>query len=377
MTVFKTCLTLAWRLKSFALIFFGIFFVMSIANTSQSIRQNDAFQEVPLEIAVHSPQNSPLSESFIDYLAQMHTVRRVNETEDQLRERVYIGEVDVAIMLPQDLEQAVQEKRQAVQLIVNPTSPYGAFLETKINYYFIFAQALAEQSELDVAQLNAVMAKRSQVSLMETTHAKQYDYTAVWAQFYFSFAQYVLVSVFIGIFGLLFADFEKTGNKQRILLGAKSLVALARQKFCAGLVVASLIFGVLVLGSVALQPQLLQTANFYYHIVVLIGMIFATLALAYLCIAIASDNKWVYSTLSTVLGVGLSFISGIFVPIDFVHPIAVQIAKIFPVYYAVQANSAIMRQQPYWHYVAILLLFALAYSILTLLIQHYRKNAKP
>ena len=96
-------------------------------------------------------------------------------------------------------------------------------------------------------------------------------------------------------------------------------------------------------------------------------------ALAFLCSVIIGDNTYGYSAASTVVGMGVSFISGIFVPLELLNPVAISIAKFFPVYYVITATeNPSLEFSSYAMNLGMVLLFGILYAALAFSIQHIR-----
>ena len=105
----------------------------------------------------------------------------------------------------------------------------------------------------------------------------------------------------------------------------------------------------------------------------MISMALTAYALAFLCSVIIGDNRHGYSAASTVIGMGLSFISGIFVPLSLLNPVAISIAKFFPVYYVISAaENPSTDFSSYAFNLGMVLLFGILYVALAFSIQQIR-----
>lgn len=97
--------------------------------------------------------------------------------------------------------------------------------------------------------------------------------------------------------------------------------------------------------------------------------------MVYLIINI-STNKYAITAIANVLSLGLSFISGVFVPQDYLSDKVLNIAKFSPVYYFVRINNQdIISFADMGFDLAIQLLFALAFLLLGLYLSKIKQKA--
>ena len=373
MTVFKYFLRIAWRYRSIVLVYGVIFFAMAALNGGSMRESNQSFRNTELTIAVSVPTSTPLAEGFIEYLSANNKVERVDWTEAAMREQVFIGNIDAAIVLPDDVEMMVENGQPQVKTFVTTQNMGAQLLSSTVNQYFIFANAMLKSNgEVDIARLNNVL--MSEAEVLNVGQSEGMNSVTQWGSFYFKFLGFILISIFIALLGILLSGFEEKNVALRQKLGALSLAKISREKFMGSALVAGIISFVLILPALVLQPTLWQYASFYEHIGVMLVTGISVLALAYLCATVAGSNQIVYSGLSTVLGVGLSFISGVYVPIEVLNASVVAVAKLFPLYYATVAHDAIFAKEPYLHNIGILALFAITYFILAMTVSRLKQS---
>lgn len=368
MTVFKYFLKIAWQYKMNIVVYTVIFFVLSILMTSQMI-QETTFGSTKINIIVTLPkESSVLTDHLIEYLDNTHNITISTDSKEELKEKVYTGMFDAAIIMEEPLETILDEEQNLLNVITNAQSSVSSLLEVELNQYFLFAKTQYQATnKVNIEMLDKIMNTHSQVTVISNSENNSKDlWLNNWSTFYFKFLSYVLVSIFISFFGILIANFEEDGVKTRIQLGAISLVKVNLLKLLGSAVVTIIIGIIFIAGAILMQPNLINNQNFYHHLLIMSISMLTILSLTYLCVIIAKSNKNVLPGLSLTIGLGLSFISGVFVPLEIINENVLKIAKLFPVYYITKAHEAILINQNYAQYVIILLSFAIFYFILAL-----------
>lgn len=363
MTVFKYFLRIVWRYKWLIFIQLAIFMFFTFVSTRQLPQADSTFSDIPLTLSVVAPEADPLAEDFIAYLSEKNNVTLVDSAETVLREQVYTDAIDGAIILPKDIEQTATAQLSDIQVITSDKSVGAAMLRMDINRYFTFANALIKANNFDTERLRELLNKRANTQILSPNGETPANYTIIWGKYYFNMLGYMLIMLFISLMGVVMADFEGKGVATRQRISALSLLHINRQKFLGGAVVTVILFSLFIALALCIQPTLLQFSEFYHYVAIATVSTLTILSLTYLCVVLAEDKKIVYSSLSTVLGLGLAFTSGVFVPIEFLDSNVQQFAKLFPVYYLVQANEAVLQHESYLQPLMILALFMVTYFV--------------
>ena len=376
MTVFKYLMTSIWRMKWIILIYALVFFVLSAITPSGNSQNNGEFSNSSLDLILLRQEKSKLGDAFQEYLQETHDVEVSNQPIDTLRERIFIGEIDAIILLPKDLEEKVLTKSSSVQVITNNSSSSN-LVYSITNGYFTFAKAVLSDKNASLDTLNHAMSKEAKVTILPTNESANQNAATNWANFYFNFVTYVLIAIFIGLFGLLLSNFQETRVLQRQLVSSTSLVSINKAKLMACGVIAFIIASFFIAGVLVFKPELLSQPIFLKYTLVTYAFACSALSIAFLSSVIIGNNRFLYSGLSTVLGLGLSFTSGVFVPIQYLSEPVLNFARLFPVYYVVKSNQSMSSNlASYLPTVGILLLFALFYFVIAMAISRVKSGNK-
>ena len=376
MAVFKYLMTSIWRMKWHIFTYALIFFILSAVNQGLDPQERGDFSNTRLDLILVRQEDSKLGDAFQDYLEENHDVELSNKPVEELRERIFIGEMDGIIVLPENLEEGILKKTSPVQIItINTNSSNLVYSMT--NGYFTFANAVLTAGQTDYEALNQTFSKEAKVTILQDKNADNQNEASSWASFYFNFVTYVLIAVFIGLFGLLLSNFQETKILQRQLISSTSLVSINKSKLMACGFVAFFITTLFILGALAFRPSLVTQPIFLKYVLVSLSFAAAALSMAFLASVIIGNNRFLYSGLSTVLGLGLSFTSGVFVPLEVLSDPVLNFAKLFPVYYVVKSNQTMDSDlASYLPTIGILLLFALFYFVIAMAISRVKSGNK-
>lgn len=376
MTVFKYLMTSIWRMKWHIFTYALIFFILSAVNQGLDPQERGDFSNTRLDLILVRQEDSKLGDAFQDYLEENHDVELSSKPVEELRERIFIGEMDGIIVLPENLEEGILKKTSPVQIItINTNSSNLVYSMT--NGYFTFANAVLTAGQTDFEALNQTFSKEAKVTILQDKNADNQNEASSWASFYFNFMTYALIAIFIGLFGLLLSNFQETKVLQRQLISSTSLVSINKSKLMACGFVAFSITALFILGALAFRPSLVTQPIFLKYALVSLAFAAAALSMAFLASVIIGNNRFLYSGLSTVLGLGLSFTSGVFVPLEVLSDPVLNFAKLFPVYYVVKSNQTMDSSlASYLPTISILLLFALFYFVIAMAISRVKSGNK-
>ena len=373
MIVYKYFLKLAYRLKSYAIIFLVIFMAMGL---SQVIGNNEVtgFKDTQYKVLIRdeSDGSSEIVNALIASLQKDHKVTLTTISDNSMKEAVYANDVDGALWIPSDVDTRINNG-EAVKMEIG-NSLNGNILREYVNSYIRYAVVLKNQGNFNVENMNKILSEQATVSVISKDNTlKGDDYYVKFGEIYFAYTPFVYISVFIFLLGLIFAKLETDEVAKRIVIGMKSVNQVMIEKFLGGLTVVGIIVGINLLFVAIVAPSFYVSAGAPKALMLTFASALTAYALAFLCSVIIGDNTYGYSAASTVVGMGLSFISGIFVPLELLNPVAISIAKFFPVYYVITAaKNSSLEFSSYAMNLGMILLFGILYLSLAFSIQHLR-----
>ena len=367
MTVFNYFLRCVWRMKASVLMYVAIFLAISVVIELGNRRQaNTTFEEVPVTIAVVGAPEDEWAQAFVSYLQRNNHVTMVTYSEEELREQLFIGSYDAGIVLSPQFKERLLAGQPAVRFVADEQIASG-LLEVRVNAFLIFANAALQEGHWTPEQFLNVMAQKATVALHLDSGEIQASPLVIWASRFFSALVYVLICIFIMIFGLLLSAFQRKEVLQRQNVSPLSSWQRQISLFAGVVLVAFLIASLMIASSLLFKPALLQESVFVKHLIVTYAFSLSITAAAFLFANIIGPRSTAYNTLANGLGLGLSFLSGVFIPMEYLPESMLSIMRFFPAYHVAKANATLSAEwATYQTEVGILLLFAALYFVLAL-----------
>jgi len=155
----------------------------------------------------------------------------------------------------------------------------------------------------------------------------------------------------------------------------------SNQLFLGHLVLTLTIWAIFVIVSIIIYKDLMFTMNALLLVINSLCFALSVTSLAYLIGGLIKKQN-VISGIQNVVSIGLSFISGCFVPAEWLAPSIVNFAKIFPSYWFIQGNYDIVKLskfdfetlKPIILNYAIILAFGILYFIISNILSRKKAN---
>ncbi|MCK9445228.1 MAG: ABC transporter permease [Tissierellaceae bacterium] len=337
MTVYKYFIKVALKNKGFILSYIIIFFILSIINGSTNVQRESSFIESRPDIGIIDYSETQLSKGLAEYLGKKNNIVPMVDDEIYIKEQVFLQLVDAVVIIPNDLESKVINRKSEL-LIYNDYRNISSYkVENQINKYLAFAVASYENGEFDIERVGSALEKSVHVDLMVTENGIN-ERVNNWFKFYFNFTSYIILALYISVIGFVMIEFNEVQVENRRKISSIRFLDFNRQMYLGQLSMAAFISAIFILGSIVLKGKYIGEVNFAKYAINLTVFSIAALCLVFLVNNI-TNNRFVISAISTVLSLGLSFISGVMVPQEFLGEKVLSIAKFFPIYYFVKINE--------------------------------------
>lgn len=340
MTVYKYFIKSALKHKWIIIAYTAIFFMLSVINTPSSTGEGEpkqfTFKERELTLAVVDMSNSELSESLIDYLDSNNTISREETDREKLKELLFLQVIDAAIIIPEDFEESVIEKRESIELIRDERRTASIHASNEINKFLSFANASYSEGNFDLEKVETILKEEIKVEVLGD-YKSNYGINE-WLKSYFNFTGYIIIAIYVIVIGLVMLDFNDKDIQDRMKVSSKKFLKLNSEIYLGQITLAVLITSMFILGAVVLKGGAIYKGQFSKYIVNISIFSFSILGFTFL-INNLTRNRFVINAIGTVVSLGTSLISGIMVSQDFLGENVLKIARFFPTYYFVRANE--------------------------------------
>lgn len=344
MQAFKLNLRIIWKslptLAIYLIVFVGISIMVANATASEPVVP-DLFEPTKLDAAWFSDEDTALTRGLRQELEKTVVFHDLADDQAQLADALYWQDLQYIVRIPAGFTAAVLAGEDVT---IGRTA--------QADSYFSVYTDMAVESYLDTARLYVkhggelsaeMLAERVASDMAQTVDISFYGKTTaptVYAQYFYNFMAYSILAILIFGMGSLMVTYKDPELKRR---NAASPLPLRSQAL--GFVLANLLFGLgtwlaFVVASVLLDWENAGTVQTRWFIVNSLVFCFAASALSYMIGSIIKKAN-VIDAVSNVVSLGTAFISGVFVPQEFLASSVLVLARFTPVYWYVQANNRI------------------------------------
>ncbi len=371
MTVLKTYMKLLVK-NSFAVLpFFVIFMVLSVLiGQGFSGDTTQVFQATTMDVVISSSSGNAQADDFAAWLeSQGHDVTRKVLTEKEAREDIFLERIQAAYLFADD-----EADRPLV--LADQKSGAGYYAVQMAESFFRFRDAYRlEDGTTDRASLFATLSQemKVEIDIPEDADGSESGVDSVVNSL--SGAGYVLLAVSLGVLPLINEAFTRPGVFERSITAPYRISKRVFELYLgSGLVVfvsAATLFA-LSLFTIYRQASAGQ-----------IGRVAVNFLVYALCVLAISNvlsnltrNRAAIGAISNVFSLGLSFISGAFIPQELVSESVLNVSKAFPMYYFIRANRNSLAWDDMIPDVLTQLVFFAVYVVIAIVLQRLAGRAR-
>lgn len=365
----KTYLKMLWANKLQIIIFMSIFLVISIMNMMLQ-KKNEVtgeFEKIKTKvILMDETKKDERSRQLRDYLEKEYKIVKEASSIKEIKDALFISFASAGLVLKED---------GTVDMYTRADSFVGAQnINEFLNMLAITEKYVPNMSEKLTTE---TMSYETEVRVLNRETMNKDALSLI--KFYFNYLGYALVACFISIVYTGAYRFQQKSINERIRVSPVSLAGFSKNLYVGSAIA---MFGIwllfLIVGMIFGRKTLFSEKGFWLMLTSFV-FVFPVAAIAYLC-AWLSTSRNVNTILVNVVSLLLSFISGIFVPAQYLPKSMLRIASLFPTYWFQHTNEIIYQSVDISHDLTtifqnygIQFLITLAFLILTIFVSRIRK----
>ena len=363
MNIFKNYFKIVRNHKFSVLLYTIIFLSISIFFLNSNSSNTDAdYSEVKNNIYIEDRSNSQISKALVDYIGKREKIVSDLDKEN-LDDELFYRTIDAIITIPVNFENTKEIVYKS-----SPQSMYSFLVKQRVNEYIDKLDKYSKNGySLDEAIKYANIDLDKTIKVEKINDIKQASGDESNSRFYFNFVSYPLLSQILIVVTLVMSSYykETVSKKQRI-----SPVSEKRTNLI--LTLGHLVFGI-IFWILYLIICVVLVKDFEFNQVFLLAALnsfvfmISAVTLSMLVGKLFQDSNSL-SVVINVLVLGSSFLSGVFVPMEFLGESTLKLARIFPNYYYILNNSLIdqgKKLSELMPNILILLGFSLVFVVLT------------
>ncbi|MFY9285042.1 MAG: ABC transporter permease [Tissierellaceae bacterium] len=367
MTVYKYFFKITWNNKFAILLYFALFLVTVILNSSSMGDTETDFSDIRLSVGIIDNENSKLSNGLIDYIKSRNDIVDTKEDEVYIKEQIFMESAHGVLIIPEGFDEDTLGKKESVIVYTDDRRPESMQLENQINKYLSFANIAYQGDEYMLDDVEEALTETVQVNFIDKQGESNKN-AIKWANFYFNFTGYAIVAIYIMAIGLVMSEINNKKVALRRRISSKRFLNYNIEILLGQLSIAVATVAVFIIGFIVWKGDLIGLIDFEKYIVNIVVFSTSILSLTFL-VTNLTNNRYAIMALATVLSLGTSFISGVMVPQEYLGEKVLNIAKFFPVYHFVKANNTnISSYGEIRNELLIMILFAVAFLLLGLIV---------
>jgi len=338
MTVFRGFLKIVKRNAPISVLYLVIFLAISVIAQMQSAKETTSmFEQTELTVGIIDEDHSEISEGLTKYLNIFHTIKDLPNDKSKLQDIMFYRDVDYIVTIPEGFDPETMVLN--VTQIPGTTSAY--YVDGQINDFLNGYTVLVKSgySPGEAAQLLIDSAETpANVEVLESE-----DKRSEWEgyAYLFQYMPYVIISITAYTLGTVMIDFYRPILRRRTRVSPISSMRMNGEYFLGyGL------FGIVVWAVFSALPfvmygsKLLNDSNVGYYLLNNLMIVLVSLAATSL-IGLLLRKLELLSAIVNVLALGMSFLCGVFIPLELLDKNVRIFSKFLPVYWFEEANAAI------------------------------------
>ena len=338
MIVFKNYFNIVKRHLGIIIMFSAISIGVSVINTSYTSTED--YVSVEPKIAVINYDESSLSNNFVDYITERAEIVEVEDNEKAIQDSLYLNKVDSILIIPDNFGANLLMGNEPNVKIKKSTQNVSEYTELLVNRYFKIAENYSKVGMTENEIINNIEKDIQNEIEVKVSSENQSDMEKL--AVYYSFENYAFLSIFTFIIGTIMCIFNKETIRKRNNVSKLNPKSISNQLFLGHMTLTLSIWLVFILISVILYRDLMFTTNGLFLMLNSLCFALTATSLAYL-IGCLIKKENVISGIQNVISLGLSFISGCFVPIEWLDKNIINFSKIFPSYWFIRGNYDITK----------------------------------
>lgn len=380
MQVFKVFFKVLKKKLGIALIFVAIFMMISV-NMTKSESADTRFEESSMNLVIFDEDNTPESQALIGYLSRNNEIKTMENDDDKLMDALFYWSVDYCFTInkgyAENLAKGETDKLFTAKVLGEATY-VDALMENKLNGYVSAVDTyMAAGCTLDeaIAKTDEVLSMETEVRIIRPDGGDT-DYPRNFSDYY-RYMPYILLSVILSALSPVLLAMNRPEIRCRTNCSCVSTVSYTLQILAASCIFVVMVWLIFVCAGMAMYGGM-YTGKAW--IAVLNSLIFSLVSAAVaVLISTLTTSENVITLITTIAGLGMSFLCGIFVLQSLLSKTVLAAARFLPAYWYIRVNDMLTGRQIYnttdiTRCLAIEFGFAAVFGILAMLITKLKRE---
>ncbi len=376
MTIFKTFLKLVNKNKSHLILYTALLIAFTCITLS-SDQANINYVDAKPDVIIVDKDNSKLSNNLKNYFKQNSNLR---EEVDNIEDELFYRFSSYVIYIPEGFEQSVIDGN-IKEIEYKSISDYEANLANILLNQYLSALDIYKDIDTNIDDLINHIDKSldNQVNVVVNSALNTNELAK--AGFYYSFMNYSLLAGCIYVLVVIISIFREKNVLKRNVISSMNYNKLNNKLLLASVLFGTIIWILYVLLSFVIVGNIMLTSNCICMIILSFIFLIYCLSIGFL-IANVINSKNAINGIINVIALGTSFLCGVFVNIEFLPSSVLNISKMIPNYYYIDAINKLTSIEsisfdtlkPLLSNVIVLILFSLIFISLSMFISKKKRK---
>lgn len=324
-----------------AMIWVVAFLVISFIVTTNADAGAMKFEDTKIDICVFDEDNTEESKALTEFLSKKHNIINVENNKDDILDALYYGRADCVMTIKEGYGQKLAAgDTEALFTSYHVHDSYEATLaENLVDEYVGAVNAyLVSGEEISSALTKADKAMSKEVKVTaETFDEGKENSGANDFYFYFQYLPYVFISVMIAALCPVLLKLNKKEIRHRTNCSCITARSQSAQIILGSCVFVLAVWLIFIIAGMALLGEM-YSGRWWYAVLNSFMFVIISAGIAILISAFSPEER-VVNVIANIIGLGMSFLCGVFVPQHLLGDGVLNAARFLPAFWYIKAND--------------------------------------
>ena len=359
----------------------GNLFACTLLMQSAAGKTEKSFQAESLKIGIADEDGGMLALALSTYLDNFHEVIPLENDIAAMQEKLFYRDVEYIVRIPENFYRKCIVSGGMLPVTTVPDTYSGIYVDQQINSFLnnarTFQAAGFTEKEMADALIKDIPVRVELDRSSGSGGPHQYIY-------YFRYVPYLALALLGFVIGNVLLVFRKKGLKHRMLASPVSSRHQALEGILCMIVTGTALFVLIILVALIWYgKELCANGNWGYFVMNTAALFFVALSIAYFSGSLVTNKDALTGTMN-IISLGMCFLCGVFVPLDYISTGVKNVSQFLPVYWYETANEILgeftvltgSAKIQIYQAVGIQLVFGVVFVCLTLVVEKYRSTGK-
>ncbi len=383
MQVFKLYFKILRNYSGVILMYIGIFLavLIGIILPQQSKNETESYKQSKSKFAIFDYDDSGFSKEMIKYLSSNAKLIEIkDDAAETIQDELYMMNIHCAVILKEGFAEniASEDSKAYMDIYTIPNTTRSMLFEQELNSYLSAVKTYVNAGfELDEAAKKAEEVSEKKVEVGFISEVKTESLSPITV--YFKYLSWIFICVCVSAVSVTLIVLDKKNVRDRIECSPYKFVRMNLETILGVLATGALICAIVFAAAYIFMGKYMQGVEAVLYMTNAVCIMAVALAITFM-VSKLTDKSEVVSLMSNIIGLGMAFLCGVFVPLELISDTVIKIANFLPVYWYVKAVDIIdgfetSDLDTLLSYMGIQLLFAIAIMCVGMMVARRKRVA--